>query len=128
MPTPVSGKNQRVVFEDVSTQYNLAAADASDPILIAAKTGFTIYVQAILVNVTTDNAATLTFRDTGASLTIHATPASPGLGPFDTSVDFGDEGVALPVDTGLQMVTSAAGLAAVVLVYAYRRKTTVDKP
>ena len=114
----------RVQFEDVSADYNLLAADSSDPTLIAAKAGFTTYVQAIIVNVTTDNAATLTFQDTADTpVVIHVTPASPGLGPIDTTVDFGPGGKALTASKGLSMVTSAAGLAAAIVVYAYRRQT-----
>lgn len=126
MANGVSNNEYRTLFEDVSTTYSLLAADASDPTLIAAKTNWTTYVQAIIVNVTTDNAATLRFEDTaGTPVVIHATPASPGLGPIDTSVDFGPVGIPLTVSTGLTMVTSAAGLAAQIVVQAYRRLTAV---
>ena len=115
----------RRYYQDVSLTTVVGAADdlsSTARSLIAAKTGWQIFVQRILVAVTTDNAATLTFRDTaGTPVPVAATDASPGEGPI--AWDFGAKGFALTADKGLELANSAAGLAASITVEAYRRRT-----
>ncbi len=113
-------------YENVSTSYLLLAADTATKHVIVGKTGFTIYIQKILVNVTTDNAATQTFQDTaGTPVVAASTKASPGLG-LATPFDWGSEGFALTADKGLDHVISGAGLAASITVQAYRKRTATS--
>ena len=121
---------QRKDYSDVSTSTVLAAGDnlsASARTLAAAVLLETIYVQRILVNVITDNAATLTFQDTaGTPIVIAGTKASPGIGPI--LFDFGDRGRALTEGKALTLKNSAAGLAADITVQMYRRRTGTGAP
>lgn len=126
MSTGVSRDNYRTTYEDVSYDRDLLITDTGTLTAIAAKTNYTIFVQAIVVNVTTDAAQTLTFQDTAATpIVIAKTRSSPGLGPVDESVDFGPEGKALTVSKGLSIVISGAGLGAAIKVIAYRKLTGI---
>lgn len=118
--------NYRTTFQDCSYDANILAADTATRNAILAKTNWTVFVQAIVVNVYTDAAQTLTFQDTaGTPVVIHKTRSSPGLGPVDESVDFGPEGKALTEGKGFDIVISGAGLGCAVKVIAYRRLTGV---
>lgn len=118
--------NYRTVYQDCSYDGNVLAADTATVHCIAAKTNYTVYVQAIIVNVSTSAAQSLVFQDTtGTPVVIHHTQTSPALGPVNESVDFGPEGKALTVSQGLDMTISGAGLAAAVKVIAYRKLTVV---
>jgi hypothetical protein len=103
----------------------LAAGDnlsATKRVLVAGITGWTTYVQRILVNVITDNAATLSFADdNGTPIVIAATKVSPGIGPIH--FDFGCEGRALTEGKDFELGNSAAGLAADITYVAYQKLT-----
>jgi len=111
--------------ENVSLSYTfLAATDYTTATAkIAAKTGHTIYIQRIVLAVTTDNAATQTFQDSASTPILAAkSKASPGLGPIEW--DFGPEGFALTEGKSLDHKMSAAGMAGSVTITAYRKRTT----
>ena len=102
----------------------LAADDLSSVVrsLITAKSGWTVYIQSILMAVTTDNAATQLFQDTaGTPIVAAGSKASPGIGPI--SFPFGAEGFALTESKGLSLKNSGAGLAYSYTVQAYMKKT-----
>jgi hypothetical protein len=121
----VYNQDHRVRYQDISGRTTVATGDnlsATPRSLVALKAGFTIYVQKIEIAVITDNAATLTLQDTNSSVRkIATTKASPGLGPI--LFDYGDEGVALTEGKGLDLINSAAGLAAEVVWTGYRKPT-----
>lgn len=123
----MDGSLNRANFADVSTSFVLAAGDnysVTAKAIIAAKASHTIYVQRIAMGVTTDNAATQTFEDTsGTPVPIATSKASPGLVMLEW--DFGPNGVALTEGKGLEMKSSAAGLAASIAITAYRKQTAV---
>jgi hypothetical protein len=111
-------------FTDVSTDTLLAVGDnlsVTPRVLIANKTGWTLYVQKAAFNVTTDNAATQTLQSITTNEVIAATEASPGLGVI--MFDFGADGYALPEGEGLELANSGAGLGAAIAVQAYYRRT-----
>lgn len=116
-------------FENVSQSYAFAATDdysSTVRALIAAKVGFTVYIQKIILDVLTDNAATQTFQDTaGTPVVLAVSKASPGLSNITGPIiwDFGPEGHACTADKGLSQKNSAAGLAAHVTILAYRKRT-----
>ena len=129
MSQGVYNDNYRTIFQDVSYDHNVLAADTATLAAVAAKANYTVYIQAIVVNVYTDVAQTLTFQDTADTpVVIHKTRSSPGLGPVDESVDFGPEGKALTEGKGLNIVISGAGLGCAVKVIAYRKLTGVAAP
>ena len=112
-------------FQDVSVANTFLAADdftTNGQDICASKTGHTIYVQKIVVNTSTDNAATLTFQDnTSTPVVIAKTKASPGLG--SQVVLDSDEGIPLTEAKNLDVVASAAGLAGSYSVTAYLKQT-----
>jgi hypothetical protein len=102
----------------------LAASDGTTNVLIAAKTGFTLFITRILVAITTDAAQTLTFQDSaGTPVVIAKTKSSPGLGPIEFT--FGEDGTPLTEAKSLDLNISAAGLAGRVHVEGYYRRTAV---
>jgi hypothetical protein len=110
--------------KDVSTSYTfLAATDYSTAnSKITGKTGFTIFIRRILLNVTTDNAATQTFQDSaGTPVIVAGSKASPGIGPI--TFDFGERGFALTEGKDFQHKMSAAGMAGSVTIDAYMKQT-----
>jgi len=112
---------------DISTGYTiLAATDYVSPeAKVAGVTGWTIYVQKILVAVTTDNAATQQFEDNAGTPIIAAkTKASPGIGPIE--FDFGPDGFPLTESKSLMHRMSAAGMAASITITGYMTPTAVD--
>lgn len=121
-------RHQRKVFQDISGSTVLAATDdlsSTARTLVAAKTGYSICIQAITIVVITDNAATLTFQDDASTpVVIHKTKASPGLGTVGTPpLGFGSEGRRLTEAKNFTLKNSAAGLAADIHWEGYRRPT-----
>ena len=112
-------------YTDISGSSVLATGDnlsATFRQLVAAVSGETIYIQKILVNVITDNAATLLFQDdAGTPVVIAGTKASPGIGPI--TFDFGPDGRALTEAKDFELKNSAAGLAADITWTGYRKRT-----
>ncbi len=89
---------------------------------VAAKTGYTVHIQRIVAQITTDAAQSLTFKDTaGTPVVIALIPASPGVGIKE--FDYGEHGIALTADKGFEITASAAGLAGPVYWQGYRRPT-----
>lgn len=99
----------------------LAADTATVEIIDTTKSAnHRLYIQKIIVSITTDAAQSLTFQDeAGTPLVVAKTKASPGLGAI--VFDFGPQGFACSLGKGLDMVISGAGLAASVHVEAYEK-------
>lgn len=113
----------REQFKDLTKHGVVAAADTSLLSWITGQAKYTVYVQEVLIDVTTDAARTVTIRDTNSSpKVIGSLPASPGVGP--QRFDFGDDGVPLTEGKDLSIVLSAAGLAFNISVYAYLKPTS----
>lgn len=124
-------RQRRKRFQDISGSTVLAATDdlsaTARTLGVALKAGFTVFVQRIIVNVITDNAATLTFQDdAGTPVVIAKTKASPGIGPI--LFDFGSEGRGLTVSKTFTLKNSAAGLAADIHWEGYLRPTATITP
>lgn len=118
----VVNQNTRLHYAPLVADVTVVAANDPTATLLAAKTGFTIYVTHISVAVTTDNAATLTFQDSATTpIVIAKTKASPGIGPI--LFDFGEDGTPLTEAKALNLAASGAGLAARVHVEAYYKPT-----
>lgn len=111
--------------QDVSVVSALSTGATGPLTLITARdANHTIFVQRILLSVTTDAAQTLTFQDTaGTPVVIGKSPASPALG-IEVVADFGGKGMALTVGKNLSCVISAAGLGGQIDVEAYQRQTS----
>lgn len=112
-------------YHDVSGNTSVAAADTATVTLAALKAGHTIYVQEIIVDILTDAAQTLEFKDdAGTPKKIQKTDASPGA-QTHYHWQFGPEGIPLTAAKAFVMVISGAGLAANVAWSAYQRQTSV---
>ena len=120
-----SADGYRRFYQDATTSTVVAAADSSDVTLITAKTNHTIYVQRIIVYITTDAAQSWSFEDTATTpYKIAEVTTSPG-DETRWDFDYGDEGIALTEEKNLVLNMSAAGLAGSVKVYAYHKRTKV---
>lgn len=85
---------KRIIYQDASGNLTFAATDGTKT-LIAAKTGYTIYVQRIIVSITTSAAQTITFQDNaGTPVVLNQIPANPGQ-YTRWDFDFGPEGYPL---------------------------------
>lgn len=111
-------------YRNVSNNWTIAAADG-DLTLITARTNYTIYVQRIIVYITTDAAVSWSFEDdAGTPVQVANIPASPG---DDTrwDFDFGPRGKPLTEAKDLELNVSATGLAGHIEIEAYMRRTAV---
>lgn len=102
----------RRIYQDISGSANIVAATdwSTAHTLVALKSKYTIYVQKITVQITTDGAHTLTFQDSATTpIVIAKTKSAPGLGPI--VFDFGEQGVPLTESKAFSCLMDAAGLA-----------------
>ncbi len=114
-------------YSDVSASVVVATGDSATKTPIALKTGYSIFIQRILVSVTTDAAQSLTFQDNAGTPVVAAkTKVSPGLGPI--LYDFGPDGFQLTESKELDIVISGAGLGAAVQIQAYQKAIGVANP
>lgn len=114
---------KRVIYQDASTTIDFAATDGTTT-LITGKTGYSLYVQEIIVMIKTSAAQTITFQDSaGSPVYVFKIPASPGA---DTRWEFsaGPEGKALTSAKNLSMAMTA-GNAGHVEVLAYFKPDAV---
>ena len=82
---------------------------------------YQIFIQKVLVNVSTVAAQTLTFQDdAGTPVVIGVLPASAARGNH-IIVDGGAEGIPLTLGTNFEIVASAAGVAGSLIVEGYQR-------
>ena len=113
----------RKIHRDVSTELTFTASTGDTTLITATSASHTIFVQRIVVWITTDAAQSLSFEDTaGTPVQIAEVTASPG-DSTRWDFDYGEEGTPLTEGTNLNMNVSAAGLAGRVKVYAYQRLT-----
>ncbi len=123
----LSAEGFRKVFRDMTKTQIIGTGDTTVNAFLAKRANQTIWVQKIVVYITTDSAQSLTFQDdAGTPLVIAVVPTSPGV---DTrwDFDFGDRGVPLGENQDLDISISGAGLAANVQVEAYQvHSSTVD--
>lgn len=113
----------RRFYQDASTELTMATTDGDTVLITARNSSHTIYVQRIIVWITTDAAQSWSFEDTaGTPLQIAEVTTSPG-DSTRWDFDYGDEGTPLTEGKNLNLNVSAAGLAGRVKVYAYQKLT-----
>ena len=105
--------DRQIVAADTSTQH----ADVISP----KSASHRIYIQKIILSITTHAAQTITFRDgAGTPLVIAAhTDSATGLSVVEW--DFGPKGTPLTIGEELDIILSAAGIAATVHIEAYEK-------
>ena len=121
----MTAEQRRATFEDISKDIQIVAADTTQDAFIPARENFRIWIQRIIVYITTDAAQSMTFRDdAGTPKEIAVIEASPGDNTR-WDFDFGAVGVPLGENQDLDLVLSAAGLAGNVSVIGYRAPASV---
>ena len=123
----LTAEARRQVFKDMSRTATVVAADTSTELVdfLAARANHRIWVQRIIVYITTTASQSMTFQDDAVTPLIIATvPSSPG-DETRWDFDFGPVGVALGENVNLDIVLSAAGLAGHVQIYAYQAPSSV---
>lgn len=123
----------RTTYRDISGQLAVAAADG-DATLYAntaangGGTGFTIFIQRIIVWISTDAAQSWSFEDdNGTARQIAEVTTSPG-DSTRWDFDFGARGISLNEAKDFELNVSAAGLAGVIVWEGYIRRTSAGAP
>lgn len=117
-------RRQRTFHRDISGSLTLAAATGDTVLVTVRNANTTIYVQQVIVYITTDAAQSMSFEDTANTpVVVCKVTTSPGV---DTrwSFDFGPNGRPLTEAKNFNLNVSAAGLAAHIEWYGYSKITT----
>lgn len=113
----------RLWYRDLSQSFAIAAADG-DTTLLTGKASYTIYIQRIIVWISTSAAQSWSFEDNnGTPKQVAEIPATPG-DSTRWDFDFGEEGVPLTEGKNFVLNVSAAGLAGNITVLAYLKPTS----
>lgn len=117
----------RRYWGDLSLSRQIAAATTTITDLIAVKNAaYSIFVQQIIVTITTDAAQSLTLQDDASTpLVLAEIPTSPGEGRFE--YDYGPVGRQLTEGKNLDCVLSAAGLVGSVQIIGYQKPTAASR-
>ena len=122
---PRSAAWYRTQYTDKSVRRTVVAADVDAQhanVIVPKSSKHTVYIQRILMAVTTDAAQTITFQDDSGAPVVGKSKASPGLG-LHVVADHGAEGMPLGEGESLDMIFSAAGPAGIVTIEAYEKLT-----
>lgn len=118
-----AAEDYRRRHQNISGTLVLGAGDG-DQTLVAAKTGFTVFIQLVSFYVTTDAAESLAFQNSDGTRKIFEVTASPGDEVLWQAA-FGARGVSLGEALGFVANVSAAGLAGIIVWEGYRAMTGV---
>jgi len=117
----------RSTYRNVSEEIRIGTGDTTVDAFIPKKAKHTIWVQRVIVEIITDAAQTMTFQDDASTPEkVFHIAASPGLGT--KSIDYGPRGFPLTENKDLDIVLSAAGLGANVVVEAYMAPSSTMTP
>lgn len=118
-----SAAEYRQIYRDISSSVAIGAADG-DTTLVSGVASHTIYVQRIIVWISTDAAQSWSFEDdNGTPKQIAEVTTSPG-DSTRWDFDFGDVGVPLTEGKDFELNVSAAGLAGNITWEGYIRATS----
>lgn len=102
----------------------VTAADSSDITLLTGRTKHTLYIQQIIVDVTTSDLVTWSFKDSATTpVVVGKLNSGPGVGQF-VIVDYGSQGRALTEGKDLIWSPSSSGMAGNIHVDAYSRPSS----
>ena len=117
----LSAHGYRKHFQDISGELVVAAATGDTTLVTARNANSKIYIQRLIVYVTTDAAQSAAFEDTATpAYKIAEVTTSPG-DETRWDFDYGDEGLPLTEGKDFVMNVSSAGLAGTVKWYGYTR-------
>jgi len=127
MGVAVKNRNYNTQFKDVGGRLKLAAGDGDQTLVACPNAYFSIFIQKIRVNVTTDAAQSCSFEDTASTpKKLAQVIASPGLGYQEW--DYGPMGFQLTEAKDFVANVSAAGLAMEIEWEGYARATAASRP
>lgn len=115
-----SAAEYRQIYKDISSSVAIGAADG-DTTLVVGVANHTIFIQSIIVWISTDAAQSWSFEDSnGTPLQIFEVTTSPGDSTrWGGHLLFGEKGVALTEGKNFVLNVSAAGLAGVIVWEGY---------
>lgn len=118
-----AGKLLRGQYPPIHAAGFVVAAGTGADAAVAAKTGHKIYIQRIVIAITTVAAQVIIVRDNaGTPLVAASLAASAAMGPY--TFEFGDEG--LPMTEGKQLdIVNVAGPAYSYVIEGFYRQTGV---
>jgi len=120
-----SADGYRRFYQDISGSLAVTASTGDTTLVTAKNASHTIYIQRIIVYITTDAAQSMSFEDSnGTPKKIAEVTSSPG---DETRWDFwfGDQGVPLTEGKNFVLNVSAAGLAGHIEWEGYQKLTAV---
>jgi hypothetical protein len=118
-------------YTNKSTDLSVLAATDDTTLITAKSAGHTIFVQKIVINITTYSAKTWLFKDsagTPVEKALISIPAAAVALPSESNsmvIDFGPKGTPLTEGKNLLLDVSAAGAAGTIHVEAYEKLTAV---
>ena len=116
-----SAEGLRRFYRDISGSLVAAASATTSTLVTAKNANSTIFIQNIVVYVTTDAAQSWTFQDSASTpVVVAAVTTSPGVNTR-WEFDFGDVGMPLTEGKNFVMNVSAAGLAGNIEWYGYSK-------
>jgi hypothetical protein len=118
-------------YTNKSIDRTIVAADTSAAhadVISPRNSLHTIYIQKIILSITTHAAQTITFRDGAGTPVVIAAHTDAATGLSVVEWDFGPEGTPLTQGEELDIILSAAGIAARVHIEAYEKLTGVGAP
>lgn len=121
-----SASGRRRYYGDLTIQRDIAVGDTTVTGITVKNTSYSIFIQRILANITTDAARTLKVRDSASTpIMLMDLPSSPGVGQFE--IDFGADGKQLTEGKNLDIVLSGAGLVGSLVIEAYQKPTAASR-
>lgn len=112
---------RRTFYQDISGNLTMAATDSSTTLVTVKNTSHTLFIQRVVVYITTDAAQSWAFVDSnGTPLADCKVTTSPGV---DTrwDFDFGDDGIPCTSGKNFVLTASGAGLAGRIVWYGYAK-------
>lgn len=120
-----TAQDYRNTYQDISGEKNWLAATDDSTLVSVKNASYTLYIQRIIVWISTDAAQSMSFEDSANTpVQIAEIPASPG-DSTRWDFDFGDEGLPLTEGKDFKAMVSAAGLAGQIKWYGYQKLTAV---
>ncbi len=124
MPSYKSAEGYRSHYQDVSGQLTATASTDDTTLVTVRNANSTIFVQRVIVYITTDAAVSWSFEDSANTpIKVCKVSTSPGV---DTrwDFDFGDIGHSLTEGKNFVLNVSATGLAGSISWYGYSKLTS----
>lgn len=126
--TLIAPAQYRSLYQAAVSDTLVGASDSADVTLLTSRTKHTIFVQQIVVDITTSDLVVWSFKDSATpAVSVGKLGSGPGLGQF-VVVDYGPQGRAITEGKDLVFSPSGAGMAGNIHVDAYLKLTGTITP